>query len=393
MAAVKTPSSKPASFGTMSFLLAWAFTLATGCDNAKQAEPPKMEPNVKVAHPLTQETIEWDEYTGRIEAVNSVDIRARVSGYLEKVNFTAGAKVNKGDLLFVIDPRPYQAQLNLAKAELERAKTRQELAKNDLARADNLFNVKAISAEEYDARQKGLREAAAAVASAEASVYAAKLNLDYTEIRAPISGRIGREMITVGNLVSTGNDATILTTLVSTDPVYVYIDVDEQSVLRYRRRAQQQNPKANDLKGTPIQLAVADEADFPHQGRIDYIAPRENASTGTVTLRGVFDNPNELLSPGFFARVRVRASDPYPATLIPDRAIVTDQSQRFVWTVKSDNQLDYRQVVPGPRIGSLRVVREGIQNDDWVVIEGAQKLKPGMQVKPEKTTLNASGAQ
>lgn len=374
--------------------LTGCLVLLAGCENAQPpAAPPKMEPAVKVAQPLTQETIEWDEYTGRIEAIDAVEVRARVSGYLEKIHFTAGAKVKKGDLLFVIDPKPFKAQLNYATAELERAKTKHELAKNDLQRAENLFEAKAISAEEYDARQKGLRESAAAVTSAEANVYTAQLNLDYTEIHAPISGRIGREMVTVGNLVNAGGDGTLLTQIVSTDPVYVYVDVDEQSVLKYRRRAQQQSQGSADLKGTPVQLAVADETDFPHQGQLDYVAPRASAGTGTVTLRGIFANPDELLSPGFFARLRVRGSDPYQATLLPDRAIGTDQSQRFVWVVKADNQLEYRQITLGARIGQFRAIRDGVQADDWVVVEGGQKLRPGMSVKPERISLSSQGVQ
>jgi multidrug efflux system membrane fusion protein len=372
--------------------LAMAAALA-GCGSPSESEtaPP---PKVKIAQPLHRQTTEWDEYTGRVEAVNAVDIRARVSGYLDKVNFVAGSKVNKGDLLFLIDPKPFKAQLNYAQAELERAKTKQELARNDLQRAENLLRAKAISTEEYDGRNKGLREATAAVKSAEANVYTAKLNLDYTEIRAPISGRIGREMVTAGNLVNAGGEATLLTNIVSTDPVYVYVDADEQSVLKYRRQNQQLKNGSTDLKGTPVQLAIADEADFPHQGQLDYQAPSEDAATGTISLRGVFPNPDELLSPGFFARMRVQGSAPYLATLLPDRAIGTDQANRFVWVVNQDNQVVYRQVTPGARIGSLRVIREGLQPDDWVVIEGVLKLKPGLTVTPERISLaDAQGAQ
>lgn len=376
----------------MLLVTACTLTLAA-CDRSAPAQPPMQEPSVKVAQALKQEITEWDEYTGRIEAVDAVEIRARVEGFLEKINFTAGARIKKGDLLFVIDPKPFQAQLNYAIAELERAKTKHELARNDLARAENLFKAKAISIEEYDARQKSLRETAAAVKSAEANVYTAKLNLDYTEIRAPISGRIGRELVTVGNLIKAGGEGTLLTGIVSTDPVYVYVDADEQSVLKYRRRAQQQDKTSTGLKGTNVQLAVADENEFPHQGRLDYVAPQANAATGTVTLRGVFANPDELLSPGFFARMRVRGSDAYQATLLPDRAIGTDQSQRFVWVVKPDNQLEYRLVTPGARIGQMRVVKDGLKPDDWVVVEGAQKLRPSMSVKPERITLDGQGAQ
>ncbi|MEQ1530915.1 MAG: efflux RND transporter periplasmic adaptor subunit, partial [Methylococcales bacterium] len=214
----------------------------------------------------------------------------------------------------------------------------------------------------------------------------ARLNLAYTEVRAPIAGRIGREMITVGNLVN-GGDSTVLTSIVSIDPVYAYVDADEQSVLKYRRQAQQSGKSTADLKGIPLELALADESDFPHKGQLDYIAPREDPATGTISLRGVFANPGEILSPGFFVRMRIRGSAPYQALLLPDRAISTDQAQRFVWVMTPDQQVQYRQVTPGARIGQLRVVSQGLQADDWVVIEGMQKLKPGAKVNPEKISL------
>ncbi|MDD4914559.1 MAG: efflux RND transporter periplasmic adaptor subunit [Methylococcales bacterium] len=357
-----------------------------GCGQGESALAVMPPPVVKVAQPLSRNATEWDEYTGRVEAINAVDVRARVGGYLEKVNFTAGAKVNKGDLLFQIDPRPYKAQLNYATAELERARSRHELARNDLRRAESLYNEKAISAEEFDMRSKGLREAAAAVESAEANLYSARINLDYCEIRAPITGRIARELITAGNLV-TGGDTTVLTSIVSIDPVYVYMDVDEQAVLKYRRQRLQQGRGSGDLKGTPVELAVADEAGYPHKGQIDYVSPREDAATGTVTLRAVFSNPDELLSPGFFAHSRVRSATPYSALLIPDKAIATDQAQRFVWVVSQDNHAAYRKVEPGARIGQMRVITQGLQAGEWVVVDGLQKLKPGAPVKAEQIVL------
>jgi len=368
-----------------------AVTLMTmiGCGNhddsaSKQGPLPK----VKIAQPLSQEVIEWDEYTGRIEAINSVEVRARVSGYLDKVNFKAGDRVSKGDLLFQIDPKPFTAQLNYAVAELERTKSRHELAKNDLARAERLFRAKAISEEEHDARSKGLRETLAAVQSAEANVYTARLNLEYTQVRSPINGRIGRELITAGNVVNGGGgDATLLTFIVSTDPVYVYVDADERSVLKYRRQAKKGGRGSLGEEQTPVELAVADELSFPHQGHLDYISPREDAATGTLSLRGVFANPDELLSPGFFARMRIRASAPYPAILVPDRAIGTDQAQRFVWVVNQENQVEYRKVVLGAHIGQSRVITEGLKPGEWAVIEGVQKLKPGVKVNPERITL------
>ena len=383
---------KKTTLHTLKSLLT-AFTLLAliSCgkhDDSASKPAAAQAPNVKIGQPLAQTVIEWDEYTGRIEAVNSVDVRARVNGYLEKVNFKAGDKVTKGDLLFLIDPKPYTAQLNYAEAELERAKSRHELAKNDLARAERLFRAKAISEEEHDSRSKGLRETVAAVQSAEANVYSAKLNLEFTKVRSPIDGRIGRELITAGNVVNgSGADATLLTFIVSTNPVYVYVDADERSVLKYRRQAKKGSHGNLGDEKTPAQLAVADELDFPHQGHLDYIAPREDSTTGTLSLRGVFNNPDELLSPGFFARVRVRGSAPYPAILIPDRAIGTDQAQRFVWVVNNDNQVEYRKVELGAHIGQSRVIAQGLKPEEWIVIEGIQKIRPGIKVIPERISL------
>lgn len=381
-----------AIFSTLPVRRAWLAGLATvalaavsGCKNAADsasAPPQGPPPAVKIAQPVSRNVTEWDEYTGRLEAVESVEIRARVSGYLDKVNFKAGEKVRKGDLLFVIDPRPFKAQLDYAIAELERVKSRKELAVNDMERAERLFKVKAISKEEYDARQKGLREASAAVESLSANVVTARLNLEFTQVRAPINGRIGRELITAGNLVK--NDDTLLTTIVSTDPVYVYVDADERAVLRYRRQMKLQGRPDAGIQGTPVELALTDEEDFPHQGVLDYIAPREDTATGTVTLRGVFPNPDELLSPGFFARMRVRASESYPALLVPDRAIGTDQAQRFVWVTNQSDQVEYRPVELGAHIGQTRVIKKGVSAGEWIVVEGLQKLKPGIKVKPER---------
>jgi multidrug efflux system membrane fusion protein len=250
-----------------------------------------------------------------------------------------------------------------------------------------LFKAKAISEEEHDARSKGLRETVAAVQSAQANVYTARLNLDYTQVRSPIDGRIGRELITAGNVVNGGGaDTTLLTFIVSTDPVYVYVDADERSVLKYRRQARKDGHGSVGDERTPAELAVADEVNFPHQGHLDYISPREDAGTGTLTLRGVFANPDELLSPGFFARIRVRSSAPYPAVLIPDRAIGTDQAQRFVWAVNQENKVEYRAVELGAHISQSRVVTGGLKPDEWIVIEGIQTLRPGIKVNPERTS-------
>ena len=218
-----------------------------------------------------------------------------------------------------------------------------------------------------------------------ANMVTAKLNLEFTKIRAPIDGRIGRELITEGNLVSGGGaDATLLTFIVSVDPIYVYVDVDERSALKYRRLAIHDG---NRVRPVPVQLAVADETDFPHLGHIDYISPKADITTGTLSLRGVLANADGLLSPGFFARLRVRGSAPYSALLIPDRAIATDQAQRFVWVVNQDQKVEYRKVILGTHVGQLRVITEGLKVDEWVVIEGIQKLMPGLQVNAERISL------
>ncbi|WP_246246900.1 efflux RND transporter periplasmic adaptor subunit [Candidatus Methylobacter favarea] len=375
-----------------------ALTVAViyGCGNKPDSAKPELQNQaiaVTVAQPLSQEVTDWDEYTGRIEAVNSVDVRARVGGYLEKVNFKAGDRVKKGDLLFIIDPKPFQAQLSRAEAELKQAKAKQELAKNDLDRAEHLYRAKAISGEEYDARSKGVRESAGAVESAKANVYAARINLDFTYIRSPIDGMIGRELITAGNLVNGGGaDPSLLTFIVSTDPVYVYVEADERSVLKYRRLAQEHGHDIAD-KAPPVQLALADESGFPHAGSLDYIAPREDVATGTLTLRGVFANPDGLLSPGFFARMRVQGRPAYPALLLPDHAIGSDQARRFVWVVSQENKVDYRNVVLGSLIGDMRVITEGVEPGEWVVIEGLQKLRPAMKVNPKRISLAETHAK
>ncbi|QSA99157.1 efflux RND transporter periplasmic adaptor subunit [Methylococcus sp. EFPC2] len=375
-------------------LSAAVLPILAGCGPSAQTDGGARPPTpVKIAQAVQREVVEWDEYPGRIEAVEAVDVRARVDGYLEKVNFKAGDRVKKGDLLFVIDPRPFRAQLNFAQAELAQAKARLELARNNLKRAEHMFKSKAISEEEYDARSKGLAEAAGAEQSAEAKVYSARLNLEFTEVRAPIAGRVGREQITAGNLVKgSGADATLLTFIVSTDPVYVYVDVDERSALKYRRLSAA--GCADGPKGCkPANLALADEQGFPHAGVIDYESPRLTAATGTLTLRGLFPNPDGLLSPGLFSRLRLPGSAPFQAVLLPDRAVAADLSRKFVWVVKEDQHVESRTVVPGPLIDGLRVIKEGLKPGEWVVTEGIQKLRPGAAVQAERTAAPEAGKQ
>lgn len=368
----------------------WLLWLAlTACNNAStpNATPPAPPPpKVKITQAVTQDVTEWDDFTGRIDAVETVAVKARVSGYLDNVSFSAGSMVHKGDVLFQIDARPYQAQLDYAHAELGRAQTKQQLAQNDFTRAERLFQAKAISAEEHDARSKGLQEATAAVKSAQANVAIARLNVDYTTIRSPIDGRIDREFVTVGNMINgNGGEATLLTQITRTDPVYVYIPADERSVLKYQRYLAQAKTQ---ITAIPVRLALTDEQNFTHLGHLDFIAPTADANTGTVSLRAVFPNRDGLLHPGFFARVQIQATPAYSALLIPERAIASDQAQRFVWVIDEKQQVSYRKVELGARVNGLRVIRTGLNANEWLVYEGLPRLKPGLTVDAERLAVS-----
>ena len=361
-------------------LLFFLVSLLFGCsknENPNAKAPPK--PVIVASQPVQQEIVEWDEYTGRMQAVESVEIRARVSGYLKRIAFKDGGKVKKGDLLFIVDPRPYIAQLHQASAELDRAKSRLDLARNDVGRAQRLLKEQAISEEEYDTRSKNLVQAAASVESAKATVDIAQLNVDFTEVRAPIPGRISRKLITEGNLVTA--DSTVLATIVSVDPIHVYVDADERSVLKYRRLSiEGKRQSARDFK-INVEMALMDEQAFPHHGYIDYVDPEVNPATGTIRARGVFANPDDLLGPGLFARVRVPGSGKYKALLINDRAIAMDQGKQFVMVVTQDNHAEYRPIQTGRLHDGLRIVTTGLTPEDWVITNGLQFVRPGIEVE------------
>jgi len=369
--------------------------LAAAC-NHSQTTPPRPPPAVTANQPAQREVVEWDEYPGRLEAVDMVEVRARVSGYLQSVHFKDGTEVNKGDLLFVIDPRPYQAELDRAAAELKQAESRLELAINELARAERLLKSKAISEEEADSRSKAKREAEAAIESARASVEVAKLNLEYTHITAPINGRIGRKLITEGNLVNgMQGQNTLLTTIVSLDPIYCYFDADERSILKYQQLAREGKQESLRDGRAPCELELANESGFPHKGVLDFVDNRVDATTGTLRVRGVFPNPgpDRILQAGFFARVRVPGSGKSQALLIPDQAVGTDQGQKFVFVVNDQDEVEYRTVRLGPFIDGLRVVREGIQSNDWVVVNGLLSIHTGSKVNPKRAPLALAETQ
>lgn len=361
----------------------------SGCD--KPASVVSAPPAVSVAHPLVKQITDWDEYTGRLGAVNSVEVRARVSGYLESSHFTEGGLVKTGDLLFVIDPRPYRAALTEAQAQYDRAQVQLDLAENDLKRAQGLFKSHAVSAEELDARTQGRRQAVASVEAARASVDVAQLNLEFTEVHAPISGRIGRKLVTEGNLVEGGSaHSTELTTIVSLDPIYAYFNADEQVYLDYIRSGAR--PHEDSGGGPTVQLQLGDETEYQHEGRLDFIDNRVDAGTDTMLGRALVPNPDMLLTPGLFARVRVQGRAPYEALLIPDAAVQTEQGQRFVYALGADRTVVRKPVETGRLIGELRVLQKGVVAGDEVVVQGMQRVKVGAKVTAEPVSLEQAEA-
>ena len=346
--------------------------------------PPSMgPPEVTVAHPLAQSITDWDEYTGRLAAVDSVEVRARVSGYLKSVHFEDGTIVEEGDLLFVIDPRPYQAALDEAQAQVTRARVQLELATNDLERAERLFRSRAVSEEELDSRTQQKREAEASLQAAQAAVAATRLDLEFTSVSAPIAGRIGRKLVTEGNLVSGGSaNSTLLTTIVSLDPIHVYFTADEKAYLAYQRLAGLgSRPSSRDV-ANPVRMQVAGEQGFPREGKMDFVDNRVDESTGTMQGRAIFPNPDGLLTPGLFAQVQLLGEGPYDALMVPDAAIGADQATRYVYVLGQGNQLERRDIVPGRAIGRLRIVKSGLEADDRIVISGLQRIRPGLEVRP-----------
>jgi RND family efflux transporter MFP subunit len=367
--------------------------LLSACPQRQAVTAPPPPPKVTVSQPIAREVVEWDEYTGRLEAVESVDIRARVSGYLQSVHFTDGAVVKKGGLLFVIDPRPYQAELNRVKAALEQAIAQSERAQKDLARVRQLVQWRAVSQEEVDTRAADQRQAEEAVKAGRAAVEAAQLNVEFTQVKAPISGRISREFVTVGNLINGGTaDSTLLTRIVSLDPIYCYFDVDERSYLKYSRLWRDGRRTMSREVKIPVDLGLADETGFPHHGHLDFIDNRLDPNTGTMTGRAIVPNPDFTLIPGLFARLRLPGSNQYEALLLPDEAIGTDQTQRFAFVVNDQNTVEYRKVELGPMIDGLRVIRSGLKPEEWVIVTGVQRVRSGSQVDPQQQAIPADRA-
>lgn len=364
-----------------------------GTGGAPQQGPP---PEVTVSQPVQRRIAEWDEYTGRFDAVESVELRARVSGYLTDIRFTDGQDVKAGDLLFVIDARPFERALGQAQAELEQAKTKVSNASLDVERGKPLAARNVISQKTQDDRENLWRDAEAALKVAESKVKTAELDLSFTRITAPVSGRISRTLVTKGNYVSAGGSqgSTLLTTIVSQNPMYVYFDVNENNAIKYKRMVEANGKGQAALLGTAVAIALPDEKGFPHQGRLDFLDNRIDASTGTWRARATVENARGLFSAGMFARVRMQGSPEYAALMLPDEAIGTDQTSRFVLIVAEDGTAKRSPVKLGPLQYGLRVVREGVGSDDWVIVRGQAKVRPGMKVTPkrEQATISEAGA-
>ena len=327
--------------------------------------------------------VEWDEFIGRLEAPASVEIRARVSGYLEKIHFKEGSDVKAGDLLITIDPRPYQAVVDRAQADFERAQVHVELARMESKRAKALIESKAIAVEEIEQRHQALAEAEAGLRSARATLETATLDLEFTQLKSPITGRVGQALVTEGNLVSGGSNnsnATVLTNIVSVDPIHCYLDVDEQSALKYRE-LRRLGKRASALDQEIVaEMGLANEQGFPHKGVIDFVDNRLDPSTGVIRSRALFANPGGAMAPGFFARVRIPGSGKYAALLVRDNAVGSDQGKPFLFVVGADKIVKQVPVEIGPLHAGLRVVKSGITKDDLVIVDGVALARNGVRV-------------
>lgn len=369
--------------GTSLVVIASIAVALTACsdDGGQAGAPPAAQVVVK---PVRQ----WDEFSGRIAATDAVEVRARVSGYIERIAFKEGDEVKPGDLLYGIDPRPYKASYDNALAQLARARATAELARVQEQRAQVLVAVNAISREVFDTRRAAAAQGAADVRAAEAALASAQLDLGFTEVRSPIAGRVGRAMLTVGNLVQA--DQSVLTSVISQDPLYVYFQPDEQSYLRYMAlaRSGQRSASAN-----PVRLGLASDSSFPHAGVVDFVNNQVDSATGTITLRAVVANPQRLLFPGLYARVRLQGSGEFNAMLIDDKAILTDQDRKYVYVVGAKNEALRKDVTLGGFADDLRIVQDGLAPEDKVIVAGLQKiLFPGAPVDASTVTMGAASS-
>ncbi len=355
----------------------WAL-LGHSADTHAQAAP--AAPAVTVAQVLVRPVDDADEFTGRLQAVDTIQLRPRVGGYVDSVHFQEGALVRKDQLLFRIDPRPYQAEVDRLSANLNQAKSEQALAQSNAERAQRLLDQHAIAKEEADRQATAAQSAKAQVASTTAALDSAHLNLSFTEVRAPIDGRVSNALVTPGNLV-TSND--VLTSVVSVDPIYAYFDVDEHSFLKFDRQRREHGASPQ------ISMALADEKGFPHNGRIDFVDNQLRAGSGTIRLRAVFDNADARYTPGLYVRIQLRSDSREPRALVDDRAIGTDLGNKFVYVIDKDRKVEYRRVETGPLLDGLRVVTDGLDAKDVVIVNGLQHVRPGVEVNATKVAMES----
>ncbi len=360
---------------------------ACGQTGERRAPPP---PVVTVAKPVVKNLVEHAEFTGRAAAIQYVEVRPRVGGYIIDIPFKEGDVVKKGDPLFLIDPRPYQATLDQAVGQLNLAQSAQHLAEENFKRAQDLIATKVSSRQDFDTALSNRNQANSKLVSAKADVEAAQLNLDFTRITAAVDGRVGRALITLGNLVIADN--TLLTTIVSVDPIYVNADIDERNWLAYAKMVREGKLQSARTGEVPIEAGLGIEVGFPHSGVIDFVDNQINTATGTLMIRGRFPNGNGALLPGMFLRVQIPTSPPFDAVLITDDAVASDQGQKYVYVIGADNKAQRRNVTLGQVNEGLRIVREGLKPDESVVINGIIRVKPGMVVKAEQGTMTAQNA-
>ena len=373
--------SVKAKQGAVAALLA-ATALLGGCGDSADAEGgPPQAPPVSVVPASQRQVADSEEFSGRLEAAEYVELRARVSGTIDKVHFSDGALVRKGDLLFSIDPRPFEAEAARAQSVLASTRAKSELAQSELARARKLLDSQAVSKQEVDQLNSGQRTSQADIQGAEAALRIARLNVDYAQVRAPIAGRVSRANVTAGNVV---NDQTVLTTIAGTAKVYAYFDGSERTFLRLK------SAKAGGL-APKVRMALLDEQGFPHEGQVDFIDNRLNAQTGAIRMRVAFDNASGRFTPGLSARLRMESAVAYDAVLVPERAIGTDQTKKFVYVVEADGKPQFREVRLGALADGMRVVQGGVKGGEHVVVDGLQRIQPGMTLAPQLLKVDAKG--
>ena len=369
-------------FAALALILAPALA---ACGDSQRAAPAPPPPTVTVATPTQRTIVDYDEYVGRFVAVDTVEVRARVSGYLDSVDFKDGQIVKQGELLFTIDKRPFQNALDQARANLELARSNQTYTEADLARGKQLVRDKTITEQVFEQRAQARRNAEASVLANEAAVRQAELDLQFTELRAPVAGRIGDRRVTPGNLITggTGGNTTLLATIVSLDPIRFEFTFDEAAYLRYERFSRTGREVTSREGSVVVSLKLIDEADFVHRGYMDFVDNVIDKASGTIRGRAVFSNPDETFTPGMFGRVRVPGSPAYPALLIPDSAIASEQARKFVLVVDGENTAQQRYVTLGQLVGNLRVIKDGLKPEDRIIVNGLVRARAGLKVTPE----------